>query len=251
MKKHHLNIVRELSRSDFKLKYYGSPFGLLWSFLKPLLMLIILYVVFYFFLGMKVEHYVWHLLLGIIFWNFFSDTTKDVMRSVSAKSHILKNVNIPPFVVMVSTLLHSFWTFLIGLGVFFALFFAFGMPLTASMLLFPLLIIFLVLLTAGISLIVIIPAVRFKDFEHLWDVFLQMLFWLTPIAYHYSLVPRPYLSWYLINPLTRIMVEAREVIFGTIPDFSSLLVTALFASLIFCIGGGIFKKYGHTIIEYL
>ncbi len=249
--KKYLNIIRALSTSDFKLKYYGSPFGLLWSFLKPLLMLIILYVVFYYFLGMKVEHYVWHLLLGIIFWNFFSDTTKDVMQSVNAKAHILKNVNVPPFIVIASTLVHSFWTFLIGLGVFLVLFFAFGMPFSMSMLILPVLVLLLVLLTAGVSLLIITPAVRFKDFEHIWDVFLQMLFWITPIAYQYSLVSPPYLSWYLLNPLTRVLVEARDAIFGAFPPLAPFGITVLIILLILLLGVAAFKRHGRTIIEYL
>ena len=248
----YFNIIKELSWGDFKLKYYGSFFGLFWSFLKPLFMLSILYLVFFFFLKVDIENYVWYLLLGIIFWNFFADSTKDSMQNMVAKAHILKNVNMPPLVIIASSLLHSFWTFMIGLFAFFILFLLFGFFPGASIIAFPYFIILLMLLTAGVSLIVVPLSVRFKDFNHMWDIFLQMLFWLTPIAYQHFIVPEAYIKWYLLNPVARIIIEARTaVIYNTLPEGKQMLITTVMIIFIFLVGIVLFKKMSRSLVEQL
>ena len=69
------NLVRELTITDFKLRYQGSILGYLWSLLKPLLLFGVLYVVFSIFLRFDVEHYNLYLLLGIILWGYFAEGT--------------------------------------------------------------------------------------------------------------------------------------------------------------------------------
>ncbi len=253
MKKiNYFNVIKELSWADFKLKYYGSIFGLFWSFLKPFFMLIILYVVFHSFLKVDVEHYTWFLLLGIIFWNFFADATKDSMQNITAKAHILKNINIPPFVIIASSLLHSFWTFLIGLGAFFLIIFIFGFSPTGTIFLIPYFIMLLTFFTVGVSLIIVPLSVRFKDFGHLWDIFLQMLFWITPIVYQHFLVPKTYIKWYLLNPLARIIVETRTVVlYDKIPESKQILITAGIVISIFMIGLLVAKKSSRSFVEHL
>ena len=74
-----VNLIKELVKTDFKLKYYGSFLGFFWSLLKPFLMLGILYYVFTYFIKVQIENFALFLLLGIIIWNYFVDTTYDSM----------------------------------------------------------------------------------------------------------------------------------------------------------------------------
>jgi len=93
---------------------------------------------------------------------------------------------------------------------------------------------------------------RFKDFGHIWDIFLQMLFWATPLVYQYSLVPEKYLRWYLLNPVARIVVDARNaILYHFTPEPKQLLITTAMIAVIFFIGLAVFKKYGRTLIEEL
>lgn len=248
----HLNVIYELSRLDFKLKYYGSVLGLFWSFLKPFFMLAILYVVFYEFLKVNIDNYHIYLLLGIVIWNFFADATKDSMQSIMAKAPLLQKINLPPLAVVASTIIHSFWTFLITLGAFFILFFASGSHLAWSAIVLLYLVVLLVVLIFGTSFLAVPLYMRFKDFGHIWDIFLQMLFWSTPLVYQYSLVPETYLRWYLLNPVARIVVDARNVVlYHFTPEPKQLLITTAVVAVIFFIGLVVFKKYGRTLVEQL
>lgn len=247
-----LNLVYELSRLDFKLKYYGSTLGLFWSLLKPFMMLSILYVVFFYFLKVNIPNYEMYLFLGIIFWNFFSDTTKDIAPGIAAKAHLLQGTNLSPFVVVAGTILHSFWTFLITLGIFFIFFFILGFKLTISASMFLLIIPLFVLITAGTSYIIAPLFMKFKDFGHMWDIFLQMLFWITPIVYDDKLIPPSLSRWYLLNPLSRLIIEARRsVIGGVFPETKQIVITFVISFFVCGFGIFIFKKYGKRFAEEL
>ncbi len=246
------NLIYELARADFKLKYYGSFMGLLWSFLKPFFMLLILYGVFFHLLKVDIPYYPWFLLMGLIVWNFFADATKESMQSISAKAHIIRNVNIPPYVVVLGTFLHLVWTFIITLAVFAVLFVAFQVPFSGNIPLILLLLLLLIVFTLGVSLFIAPLFTRFRDFGHLWDIFLQMFFWVLPITYAYTLVPEPYRVWYLLNPLTRIVIYLRDtVLYNLVPDASSLMYVALLSCAILACGALFFARQKNTIIEQL
>lgn len=250
--KNRLNLIYELSRLDFKLKYYGSGLGLFWSFVKPFLMFGILYLVFFSFLKVGIMNYEVYLFLGIIFWNFFADTTKDIAPGIAAKAHLLQGTNLPLATVVLGTVLHSFWTLLITLGIFFVFFFALGLKLTASAALLVVLIPILAALAAGVAFLLAPLFIRFKDFGHMWDVFLQLLFWVTPIVYDYKLVPAALTKWYLLNPLTRLLVDARNVtLYGFVPELKQILITVALVGIVAGAATLVFRRYGRTFIEQL
>ncbi len=250
--KNKLNLIYELSRLDFKLKYYGSTLGLLWSLVKPFMMLGILYVVFFYFLKVTIPNYEVYLFLGIITWNFFADTTKDIAPGIGSKAHLLQSTNLTPSIVIAGTIFHSSWTFLITLVIFFAFFFALGLHLAASALILLILIPLLISLTVGVSLLIAPLYMRFNDFGHIWDIFLQMLFWATPIVYDYKIVPASVAKWYLLNPITRVIVDMRNaVLYGFFPDPKQILITLALTAVVCLAGAAVFKKYARRFIEEL
>lgn len=250
--KHYLNLVYELSWLDFKLKYYGSVLGLFWSFLKPFMMLTILYVVFFYFLEVGIPDYQVYLLLGIVFWNFFADATKDSTTSITAKTGLLQKTNLSPIIVVVSAIMHSFWTFIINLAIFFVFFFAFGHHLSWSILMLPILVVLTLFLVVGTSFLIVPLYMRFRDFGHIWDIFLQMLFWATPIVYQYTSVPDEYIRWYLLNPVARLIVDARNAtIYNFFPAAEQILITTAAVLVTLAIGWVVFKKYGQEFVEQL
>lgn len=250
--KNKLNLIYELSRLDFKLKYYGSALGLFWSLLKPFTMLGILYVVFFYFLKVTIPNYEVYLFLGIITWNFFSDTTKDLAPGIDAKAHLLQRTRLAPSVVVAGTILHSFWTFLITLAIFFVFFFALGLHLSGSALMLLALLPLLLLLVTGVSLVITPLYMRFKDFGHIWDVFLQLLFWATPIVYDYTIIPPAVAKWYLVNPLSLIIINMRNaVIGGRVPDTLQILIAFGITAMICGAGALVFRKYARRFAEEL
>lgn len=183
-------LLYELVKTDFKLRYQGSFLGILWSVLKPLMLFAVMYVVFVKFLRFTdgTPQYPIVLLLGISLWSFFTEATSIGMQSIVGRGDLLRKINFPKYIIIMSAMASS----LISLGInllvviVFALFT--GIKFTPLVLLTPFSIIQLALLAFGVSLILSTLYVKFRDIGHIWDVLLQIIFYSMPIIYPISMI---------------------------------------------------------------
>jgi len=245
-------LIKELVKTEFKLKYYGSILGFFWSLLKPFLMLGILYFVFTYFLKTGIDKYALFLLLGITLWNYFLDTSYDSINSITSKKELLTKTKLSPSTLVITSAIHNAISLLLNLIVFFIIFFLGGNTLGFSALYFIFLLGILFLITTSISVVIIQLHVRFTDFKHIWDVITQMGFWVTPIVYGISHVSLEFQRWFLLNPFARIIIDSRRVILdGTLPDIKQILITIALTLIICIIAYYINKKNKQKIADLL
>jgi ABC-2 type transport system permease protein len=205
-------MIREIAVTDFKLKYQGSVLGYLWSFAKPLMLFAILYFVFtrVFRLGGSVPHYGHYLLLGIVLWSYFVDATVVAMVSVVDRGELIRKVYFPRIIIPIAASISALITLVLNLLVllvFIALGHV-GFRVTAPLLI-PLLL-ELYLLALGCSLLLAALYVRFRDFRHIWEVFLQMFFYASPIIYPLAIAGH-YARFMVLSPIAQVIEDARKV----------------------------------------
>jgi ABC-2 type transport system permease protein len=206
------DLVRELAVTDFKLKYQGSVLGYLWSFAKPLMLFAVLYVVFTRFVRFgdgKVDHYSLYLLLGIVLWSYFTDATSGAMGSIVDRGDLIRKVYFPRIVIVIAASISSLITLLLNLIVVFLFMVVARIPFHLSLPVFLLLVVELYVLSLGCSLLLSALYVKFRDFRHIWEVGLQILFYASPIIYPLSLVPQKYVPLLTLSPITQIIQDAR------------------------------------------
>src|SRR6185437_9679410 len=106
LRRYHYSVIllRELVRTDFKLRYQGSVLGYMWSLLRPLFMFATLYIVFGVFLKAKgnIPHYPVYLLLGIVLWNYFGEVTSGSVGAIVGKGDLLRKINFPKYVIILA-----------------------------------------------------------------------------------------------------------------------------------------------------
>lgn len=237
------NLIKELALSDFKLRYKGSLLGLLWSFLKPLLMLLILYFVFSFIIKLEINNYILFLFLGIILWTFFTDSTVLSMGNVLSKKELIKKVYFPKDVLVISSCLNSFLNLLFSLLVFIIFLLLFKIKMTIYFFLFIIILSLLFILSLGFSYLLSSLYVKYRDMNHLWDIFLTIGFWITPIVYSVDFVPKNYLTLYMLNPLARIISYSKDLlIYNKIPSIWNILITFLICFAIYLVGYYVYKR---------
>ncbi len=208
------SLIRELVISDFKLRYQNSVLGYFWSLLKPLMMFGVLYVVFtqIIKLGNDIEHYPTYLLLGLVLWTFFVEATVAGMNAIVGRGDMIRKVSIPKYTIVISSVLSAFVTFLLNMIVV-VVFMIFGnVPFRPEIFLSLFYIAELIVFCLGISFLLSALYVKFKDFSHIWDVVLQVLFYATPIIYTMSIVPKEFVKFVSISPLTQIIQDIRAVV---------------------------------------
>lgn len=231
--KRNRTLLREMIRTDFKLRYQGSLLGYIWSVLKPLMLFAILYTVFSKFLrlGAGVPNYAISLLLGIVLWSFFIEATGSALKSIVGRGSLIRKINIPRYLIPISVVSSAFINLLLNLVVVFVfVFFASGTPLSwVTLIIFPLLILELVLVALAVGFFLAAVYVKFRDIEHIWDVVKQALFYLTPIIYPLSKIPSEAIQKILVlSPIAQIIQDARSVItYGGTTQISDLYGTQL------------------------
>ncbi len=206
-----ISLIRELVASDFKLRYQGSVLGYLWSLLRPLFMFGVLYVVFTHVIrvGDKVPHYPTYLLLGLVMWTFFIESTVSGMNAITGHGDMIRKVAIPKYLIVVSTMLSAFVNFCLNMIVVF-IFMAFGhVTFRLTILLAPLVILELMAFSLSLSFLLSALYVKFRDLSHIWDVVLQVLFYASPLIYSLAIVPKSIIKFDAVNPLTQIFQDMR------------------------------------------
>lgn len=244
-----LEIVRELAVSDFRLKYHDSVLGYAWSMLSPLLMLAIYYFVFRFILEVRTPGYVVYLLVGIVYWTFFQDCTFSGLTSLAGKAGILKSIRVPPAWVVAAGAVSTVITVAINTLVLTLVLAVWGrLSRLAPLALIPLLC--LVLLAAGLSFLVALAHVHFRDTGLIWGVLLQACFWLTPVVYTVSSGPLAEILY--LNPLARCLYLIRWfLVYDYLPSPRFVWLTALLCAGTFALGLGLFLRQQDHIPESL
>ncbi|HEU4707475.1 MAG TPA: ABC transporter permease [Solirubrobacterales bacterium] len=180
-----LDLLWLISVTEFKRTYFGTIFGYLWSLVRPLMLFGVLLFVFtqVFKIGSQLHLYPVLLLLGIVVYTFFQESTTNAVTSVVVQEGVVRKTQFPRLVIPVSTVLTAGFNFCLNLVVVFAFMLAWGASPRWTWLLFPLAILALLVLTTATSMLLSVLYVRFRDVAIIWTVVAQMLFYATPILY--------------------------------------------------------------------
>lgn len=252
--KSHLDrrIIKQLVISDFKLRYQGSYLGYFWTLIKPLLLFGVIYLVFAYFMPVPIEDYAIYLLLGILIWNFFSEATLIGMNTFITKKDLVTKVYFSRAALLIASTITSLITLLLNLIIFFLFLVFAGVSPGPEALFFILYVVELYLIGTGVAFILAALYVRFKDMQHIWEILLQIGFWLTPIIYPVTVIPQEYHRLVFLNPLSRIIEYSRDIfIRHHIPELKLNVVLFIMTIVIFFVGYGIFKSQEHKIAEKL
>ncbi len=207
-------LLRELVITDFKLRYQGSALGYLWSLLKPLMLFAIMYVVFVHFLrfGEGLDHFAVSLLLGIVLWTFFTEATSQGMQAIVGRGDLIRKINFPKYIIVISATLSALINFVLNLVVVFVFMLFDGVDFKWTALLFPLNVLELYAFALAVAFYLSAAYVKYRDISHIWEVFLQGVFYATPILYplqmvmEYNFIAAQVL---MLSPIAAIFQDAR------------------------------------------
>jgi ABC-2 type transport system permease protein len=256
-----VNLTVTLAANDFKLRFFGSALGYLWSLMRPLMLFGVLYFVFTEVVkfGAGVAHYPVYLLTGIVIFTFFSETTSRGVTSLIERETLLRKIRFPRMVVPLSVALHALFNLGLNLVVVFVFVLASGIaPRWSWLELFPLVLV-LVLLATGTTMLISALYVRYRDIQPIWEVVLQILFYATPILYVTATLPDNLERKAMVNPIAAVMTQLRHaVIDPSAPTAAEaigggvrLLVPLAVTLGVFALGFWVFAREAPRIAEEL
>lgn len=245
-------LFRQLVSRDFKAKYKRSALGLVWSFLNPLLTMIVQYIVFSTLFNSNIEKFPVYLLIGIVFFNYFNEAVSMGMTSITGNASLIKKVYVPKYIYPVSRVISSLINFLLALIPLFLVMIITGTGFHASLLLLVFDIICLTAFSMGMGLILSTAMTFFQDMQFLWGVISMIWMYFTPLFYPESIIPAKIIGIYRLNPLYQFITFARTcIIKGISPQPVMYLQCILSAVIVVLLGVFIFKKNQDRFILYL
>ena len=213
-------LLKELTKTYFKLRYPGSVLGYLWALLRPLMMFAILYVVFGKLLrfGGDIPHYPVYLLAGTTLWSFFTECTNQGIQAIVQRGELIRKICFPKYIVVVSATLTAVINLLINLVVVIIFALLDGITPSWTWLLTPLVLFEFYCLALGISFLLGAINVKYRDITSIWDVLTQALFYAVPIIYPISMIASTSdiaAKIILLNPIAQIIQDVRYLLITT------------------------------------
>ncbi|MBL7709988.1 MAG: ABC transporter permease [Chitinophagaceae bacterium] len=244
-----------LAKIEFKLRYYENKLGLLWALLKPVMDMSIYYVVFKIILKSDTPAFASFLFIGLIFWNFFLESTTGTIQILSTKKYLYEYSNMNKLEIYISTILSNSIGFFFNL-VMFLVFYHFieidSIGFTIYNFWVILLFFNLFILSLAISLILSNLYIIAKDISQIWQVFTSFLFFLSPIFYSLKVFKDALPSFDYGNPIAGIIINGRRVMMeGKPPDLELFIWDFSFAFFLLLTGLLILNKLGSKAAEKL
>lgn len=260
-----VELTTTLARSEFKLRYFGSVLGYLWSLMRPLLFFGVLYLFFTVILhiGHGVPHYGVYLLTGIVLWNYFAEATGNSVTCLIAREPLLRKIRFPRMVIPLSVSLTSIFNLAMNsvAVVVFAL--ANGVaPRWSWLEMFPIMLGF-ALFATGFAMLLSAAYVRFRDVAPIWEVSVQAWFYCSPIMYPASAYGHQLGTTgeriAMINPPAMLLTQMGHAFIGGTAWPSAIkaggLASAIAASAlivaVFVVGGWFFTREAPRVAENL
>jgi lipopolysaccharide transport system permease protein len=259
-----------LAWRDIRVRYKQSLLGVAWAFLMPLIQTAVLVLVFAYSGAITIDDtklggmpYMLFVLAGIIPWTLFNATIASSMECLTRNSRLVTKIYFPREVFPLANVLGALVDFGIALSVFipvyiFYVFKAQGAPFvqphpSAWLLLVPVVLLFEILFIAGLSMILSMANLFFRDVKYVMTFVLQLWFFATNVMYPIRFENRPQLSWLTaFNPMIAILDAYRDCWMGRgLTNPNGLLIAIGVSTVTFFLGWRIFHRASFKFAEYV
>lgn len=245
-------MLSNLVRKDLKVRYKGSVLGFLWTFLNPLLQLIVYTIVFSTIMRTNIDKFYIYLFIGLIPWLFFATCIQAGSTSILMNKDLIKKIYFPRIILPISTVNSAFMNMFYSMIVVLLTILVSGIGFSKYILLLPLAMIMQYILVLGMTFIFSALNVYFRDLEYILNIIVMMWFYLTPIVYKIEMIPEKYRLWFYLNPMTGIINFYRNILYyKRMPSFNAFGGILIYGIIMIVIGYFVFEKLQKNFAEEL
>lgn len=222
---------------DLKARYHSSVLGYLWTFISPLVVLIVLSLVFGHIIKINIEHFPVFVMVAYIPWSFYTSCIHNSAYCFTKRKAFIKNFRLSPVIFPLSVTFSGLIHFLLSIPIILLAFAVFDIHFSRFLLLLPVIVIFQFFFLMGISFIVSVLSLFVKDVQEMITLFVLVHFYLTPIFYSAELIAKEYRDFYYMNPMTCYVELYRLCFFGKSDLGVDHIVYVVIASILIYLGG--------------
>jgi len=249
-------LIQSLVARELKARYRGSVLGFFWSFINPLLLLLVYSFVFKYVLPANfkgIEHYELFLFCGLLPWTWFSSSLMESSSVLISGGNLIKKVLFPAEVLPIVTVVANMVHFFFGLPILVAFLIYFDAPIgVVELLWFPVAVLVQLIFTLGCALILSALTVHFRDIRDILGHLITIWFFATPIIYPYTQMTEPWQKRLLnANPMSHLTITYQEILFfnGPVGHWKWLLAVGAASVVFFLFGYFVFDRLRDTFAE--
>jgi lipopolysaccharide transport system permease protein len=248
-----MDLLWMLTQKEITLQYKRTSLGILWSLLNPLLLALVFYIAFTMILKVQIKDFPLFILSALFPWTWFANSVNAATVSLISNKSLIKKFPFPIQFLLIATVLSQGVHFLFSLPIVAFLVYYYGKSIDLIWLIgIPILLVIQFVITLGASLAVSVINVYFMDFQFIVAFVLNLLFWVTPIVYEFSIVPETLRFIFLyFNPLTSLISLWRELLMKNTFQWHWLPIAFLSSMIIFYFGLLIFRKLVKQVDEVI
>ena len=258
-------MIFSLVKKDLRGRYKGSALGFLWTFLNPLLQLVVYSIVFSTIFRNNIEKFYLYLFIGLLPWMFFSSSLNVGSVSVISSKDMVNKIYFPREVLPIAYVTSSFVNMLLCFLVVFIVMIIGGIDPNSTfhwtaLLYLPIVMIVEYVLALGFAMLASALTVYFRDLEHILGIITMAWMYATPILYDVSMIQNilvekgmgNLMHLYMLNPMTPIIVAYHQILYyGQAPDMSTLLSAVVLGLFFLILGYLVFRKLQRGFAEEL
>ncbi len=246
------DMLKNFVRKDIQVRYQGAALGFLWSLINPLVMIGLYIFVFSDVFKSTLPYYPLYLMAGLLHWNLFSQITGQSCDTLLSNAGLIKKIYFPRLLVPISSVLFNVVLWLLAIVLLFLIYPFIGGQARWVLLAYPVALAAFLLFTFGVTLILSVLNVLFRDLKHLVDVALLFLFWVTPIVYQYHRIPPHLRDAFALSPLVEYVLIFRGILYaGQLPDWHIMGAALTWTAATLTLGLFVFHRYADSLVEHL
>lgn len=207
------NMIYNLVRKDLRTRYKGSFLGFFWTFLNPLLQLIVYGLLFSIVMRINMDQYYLYLFIGLIPWVFCSTSTIEASKCIMTNHDLIKKIYFPRAVLPIALVTSGFMNMIFSMVVVLLSLLVMGRGLSVYVVLLPLVMLIEYLFLLTVALFVSSITVYLRDLEHILNIIVMGWFYFTPVVYPMSYVPEKYLKFFIFNPMYPIIDAYQKILY--------------------------------------
>lgn len=244
-------LIRNLTVAELKNRYQNTVLGFVWSILSPFLLALVLFFVFRYIFQQE-QNFAAYLLVGLMSWRFFGTGTSSSVGAITGKPSLVTKIYIPRKILVLSSVLAILISSLLEFIILIPVVYLLLGKLHITLLLFPLIHMIYFWLIYGVGLFLAAAYVYFRDMNQIWEVLVNVLFFLSPIIYPMAAISDRTMPFYILNPMTAAILIYRDLfVYGKLPDPYNIFILAAFSLAAFLIGNFVFGKLQRRFAEVI
>lgn len=243
-------LIWTLVSKELKSRYRGSTLGMLWTFLNPLLLLLVYALVFSVYMRVQVENYAVFMFVGLLPWIWFSSSLSDGVNSIVGSSSLITKSMFPAEILPMVKIISNMMNYIFSLPLLFFFMILYKVHIGASILWLPVVACAQFLLTTGLVYFLASANVKYRDTQHVLSNFLVLWFFLCPIIYPISQTPEEWRFTFYLNPMAVLTIEYQKIFLnGGAPDPLVIGLLTLFGIILTVLGFHQFERSKETFAE--